>query len=122
MLNLDNNNAAFQIQGYQPGRIQVNDQTFTHSMIISANKLIDNWEPQEIAALKAEHLSIILTFQPTLLLLGTGSSLEFPDIEIYGDLINQGIGVEIMNTSAACHTFSILTSEGRNVVAALFIK
>jgi uncharacterized protein len=38
------------------------------------------------------------------------------------NLINSGIGFEIMNTQAACRTFNILMADDRNVVAALFCK
>jgi uncharacterized protein len=34
-------------------------------------------------------------------------------------LLEQGIGVEIMDTGAACRTYNILAGEGRRVVAAL---
>lgn len=119
---LDENNAKYQVRGFKPGFIQVNEETMTHSIIIAPEKLIDNWEPQHISELKAEHLKLIIEMRPTILLIGTGTTLQFPPIELYGDLINHGIGVEIMDTSAACRTYNALTAEGRNVVAALIIK
>lgn len=122
MLTLDDNSSAFQIRAFKPGTIQINEETYHQSIILSPNQMIDNWQPQHISELKAEHLSVILTLKPAILLIGTGSVLQFPNIEIYGDLINHGIGVEIMDTSAACRTFNALTSENRNVVAALIIK
>jgi uncharacterized protein len=122
MLNLDNNHSAYQIRAYKPGTIQVNDQVYTRSIIVSAHELMDNWPPQTITELKQEHLNIILTLSPALLLIGTGESLVFPEIEIYGELINHDIGIEVMDTAAACRTFNALTSEDRNVVAALLIR
>lgn len=121
-LTLDENHAQYQIRGYKPGVIQVNDQTLTHSIIISPNQLINNWIPQRICELTHEHLATVLDLKPAILLIGTGEILQFPPIELYGDLIAQGIGVEIMDTSAACRTYSVLTAEGRNVVAALIIR
>jgi len=119
---LDSNDARFQIRGFKPGFIQVNDQTFTESLIVSANKLITAWKPQLLMELTREDLTLVMELNPAILLLGTGEILQFPPIELYGDLINQGIGVEIMDTAAACRTFNALTSEGRDVVAALIIK
>lgn len=121
-LTLDENKANYQIRAYKPGFIQVNEQTLTHSIIISSDKLIDNWEPQHISELRPEHLNAIAAMRPAILLIGTGEKLEFPPIETYGNLINQGVGVEIMDTRAACRTFAALSAEGRNVVAALIIK
>jgi uncharacterized protein len=117
----DDNPAGFQIRSYQPGCIKVNDTLFTHSLILSATTLISDWRPQHIANLTAADFNPILTLKPTILLLGTGATLVFPPVTCYGELINQGIGVEIMNTSAACHTYTALTAENRNVVAALLL-
>lgn len=120
-LALDENQAKFQIRGYKPGQINVNDLSYNRSIILSATQLIAEWPPQQIQDLKREHLDVIIELKPAILIIGTGSSLDFPEIEVYGDLFNYGIGVEIMNTSAACRTFNALTAEERNVVAALMV-
>lgn len=121
-LTLDENHARYQIRGYQPGQIQVNDQLFTQSIIVAPYKLITDWQPQTLDELTYEFLVDAVVLEPAILLIGTGATLQFPSIELYGDLINQGIGVEIMDTSAACRTFNALTAEDRNVVAALLIR
>lgn len=121
-LDLDNNESKYQIRSYTPGMIQINDKKYTHSLIVSADQLIEAWEPQNIAEITAESLAPIIALKPDILLIGTGSTLVFLSVEIYGDLINHGIGVEIMDTSAASRTFNALTAEYRNVVAALIIK
>jgi uncharacterized protein len=121
-LTLDENSALYQIRAYQPGHIQVNEQTFNHSIIITSEKLITSWIPQSIQALQREHLAMVIELCPSILLIGTGSTLQFPALDIYGDLINYGIGVEIMHTHAACRTYNVLTAEGRNIAAALIIQ
>lgn len=120
-LDLDNNQAQYQIRAYKPGTIQVNEKTFTSSIIITPDELISNWQPRTINELTEEHLAPILIIKPDILLIGTGSKLVFPPVEIYGHLINMGIGVEIMDTSAACRTFNALSAENRRVAAALII-
>lgn len=121
-LTLDENSANYQIRSYQPGQLQINDKFYQHSIIIAPHTLIDHWQPNTITELRQDHLTTILTLKPSILLIGTGEKLSFPPIEIYGDLINHGIGVEIMDTRAACRTYNALTAENRNVVAALLIK
>jgi len=121
-LNLDENNAIYQIRAYQPGLLQINEQKFTHSVIITPSRLIDDWSPQFFSELNAESLSIIKTLKPDILLLGTGSTMVYVPPEIYGELINAGIGVETMATQAACRTYNALSAENRNVAAALIIK
>ena len=112
----------YQIQGYKPGCIQINNQQLTTSIIISASQLITHWPPQHINELTSTHLSPVLALQPSILLIGTGITLQFPALETYGDLINHGIGIEIMDTAAACRTYNALTAENRQVAAALILR
>lgn len=121
-LTLDENSASYQIRAYQPGQIQINDKLYQQSVIIAPHHLIDHWQPHTITELLPEHLTPILSLKPAIVLIGTGEKLIFPPVEIYGELINHGIGVEVMDTRAACRTYNALTSEDRNVVAALLIK
>jgi uncharacterized protein len=121
-LNLDENDALYQIRAFRPGLIQVNEKTYTRSLIISPSQLIENWAPQTVTELSADSLAIITDLKPDILLIGTGSKLIFLPIDTYGELINQGIGVEVMDSSAACRTYNALSAENRRVVAALIIK
>jgi uncharacterized protein len=121
-LTLDDNHATYQIRAFQPGSIQVNDQILHNSIIIAPNKLIENWAPQTYAELNSQHLAMIIELSPAIVLIGTGSTIQFPAANVYGELINAGIGVEIMDTHAACRTYNALTAEDRNVIAALIIK
>lgn len=120
--NLDENQATYQIRAYRPGMIQVNEKTYTKSLLISPTQLIEDWPPQTLAEMTAAMVSMVITLKPDVVLIGTGAKLEFPPAELYGDLINHGIGVEIMDSAAACRTYNALSAENRNVVAALIIK
>lgn len=120
-LSLDDNFATYQIRGYQPGQIQINDAIYHESIIVSPNQLITDWKPQTLQELTQKDLQKAVDLKPTILIIGTGKKLIFPPIELYGDFLNQGIGVEIMNTTSACHTYNILSAENRLVVAALFL-
>lgn len=122
MLDLDENNAHYQIKSYEPGRITINDTTYQQSVIVTPNQLVEDWPPALITELTAESLNVILSLKPDVLLLGTGSELVFPSADVYGHLINAGIGVEIMTTRAACRTYNALSAENRLVAAALIIK
>lgn len=121
-LELDENRATYQIRAFKPGLIQINGKVFTESVIIAPNRLIEHWAPQTITELTHDHLALAIALQPDILIIGTGTTLQFPAIELYGDFINQGIGIEMMDTSAACRTYNALTAENRNVVAALIIR
>lgn len=118
---LDENNATYQVRAYQPGTIQINDKKYTRSIIIAPDQLIDDWPPQSSGELNCESFATIIDMKPDILLIGTGSQLIFLPIEVYGELINLGMGVEVMNTAAACRTYNALTAENRHVVAALIV-
>ena len=85
------------------------------------NLVIDNWAPQTFDELLKDHFLTISELEPQLVILGTGEQQQFPKTELYATLLNQGVGVEVMSTPAACRTYNILVSEGRNVAAALLL-
>lgn len=121
-LDLDANQAKYQIRSYQPGTISVNEKILTCSIIISPEQLIEDWPPQTISELTQNSFDPIIELKPTILLIGTGPNHTFISLDLYGHLINLGIGVEIMATDAACRTYNALSAENRHVIAALIIK
>jgi len=121
-LDLDENQAKYQVRAFNPGLIQINEKVFTRSLIITPDQLLENWAPQSITELTAATLTPIISLQPDILLIGTGSKLVLLSPEIYGELINLGIGVEVMDTRAACRTYNALSAENRRVAAALIIQ
>lgn len=118
----DNNPSQYVIRAYKPGLIRVNEQAYTHSLIVSPETLIEPWEPQTYTELTPASFQAILALKPDILLIGTGDKMQLLSVELYGELINAGIGVEVMDTSAACRTFNALTAEYRHVAAALLIR
>jgi len=54
-------------------------------------------------------------------LIGTGARFQFPEPALLAPLQKAGIGVEVMDTQAACRTYNILLGEGRSVAAALIL-
>ncbi len=114
--------SKYLIQSYTEDSFTINNERITSNIIISANKLIQNWPPQTIADLALQHLDEIITLEPEIVLLGTGNRLVFPDEMIISTITSKHIGVETMDTGAACRCFNLLQSDGRNVVAALLLQ
>jgi len=110
---------TFAVRAYSATGIRVGDTDFTCSLILSASGVIDDWRPQHAHELQQDDFEPVLKLGPEILLLGTGSTLAFPSPAITGQLLQSGIGVEVMDTAAACRTYNILLSEQRHVVAAL---
>lgn len=112
------------VRHYHPGEIRVRNTSYEHSLIITPREGGTRWAPQAFDELTAEHLEALLALEPTpeMILLGTGESQHFPPRETMAPLINANIGVEIMTSAAACRTWNIVLSEGRQAVAAIIIR
>lgn len=110
------------ITGYGPGWIAVNGQRIERSLLIRPDGVDPAWGPEPGRPLAAEHVAPLATLAGTVLLLGTGAHQRFPAAALLRPLIEAGIGVEVMDTGAACRTYNILLAEGRDVAAALIIE
>lgn len=107
--------------GYGEGWVEVNRNRYESSLVVSGDRLVADWPLASVAELSADHLAAILELRPEIVLLGTGRTFTFPDRARLAPLYNAGLGVEVMDTPAACRTYNILLAEGRNVVAALIV-
>ena len=99
--------------------IEVIDRLCTGPLILSSDRLLEHWDVDSPTELSEPHLEPIFEFRPEVVLLGTGASQIFLSAEVMMAFYRRGIGVEVMTTDAACRTFNVLASEGRNVVAAM---
>jgi uncharacterized protein len=109
------------IESYGPGHVRINGRDYARSVAVSASRVSLDWGPDDVARLSAAHLEAVLAEDTQVLILGTGSRQRFPDPAVQHALLRRGIGVEVMDTGAACRTYNILVSEGRAVVAALLL-
>lgn len=142
----DIDTSAYVIRSYGPGEVIINEplteesivkwstqkdatqppslvsrRTLTRSAVISPHQLIDDWPAQSPSEINAELLAPILAMKPEIVLFGTGPRLRWPPATTIAALHEFGIGVEVMDTAAACRTYNILMLEGRRVAAALLM-
>ncbi len=109
------------IRFYSQGKVVVNQTTYTASLIVFPELVIPDWPPQRFVDLAAPHFELINKHRPEIVIVGTGSRLRFPHPELTAVLVNKGIGVEFMDTPAACRTYNLLMADGRNVAAAILM-
>ena len=107
--------------GYGEGYVEVNRARHSASLLVSGERLVTDWPVDSVNALTADHLAAIVELKPEVVLLGTGRTFTFPEPRLLAPLHAAKIGVEVMDTAAACRTYNILMGEGRDVVAALII-
>lgn len=112
--------SLYRVTGYDLNEIRVNDKPYQEPLIITPTRLIVPWPVTDVGTLTLDDLAIILDDKPQLILFGTGITwVAIPPL-LQSTLQQEGIGVEIMNTPAACRTFNLLQAEGRQVAAALW--
>ncbi len=102
-----------------PGEIWVGATRHTDSLIVPWRGDTLPWSASVPEDLQAAHFDAVLALQPELVIFGSGPRQRFIAPALLRGLIGAGIGVETMDTAAACRTYNVLASEGRSVVAAL---
>ena len=107
--------------GYGEGYVAVNATRVTGNVIVSAGRIEPGWTEGGIGTLAAEQVARLLEWKAEIVLLGSGTKFAFPDPAALAPLYGARVGVEVMDTRAACRTYNILLAEGRNVIAALIV-
>lgn len=110
------------ITRHEAGRLWVNATPWVASVVVPHRGDALAWGVESIEGLTAEHFTRLLALKPELVIFGSGTRLSFVRPALLRGLIDAGIGVETMDTPAACRTFNVLASEGRVVAAALLIE
>ncbi len=109
------------IRAYAPGRINVSETLLTRSFILAPTRVVEDWPPQRFEDLTLDNLETALALEPEILIIGTGAEQHFLPAKLLAAAARKGIGLEVMDTAAACRTYNVLLSEDRKVVAALFM-
>ena len=120
-IHLETGAGANIIRAYGVGLITINEQTYARSLVLMPDRILDPWGPARVAELGLQDFMQIAELRPELVLLGTGLRQRFPDPAMTRPLIEARIGMEVMDTAAACRTYNILMGEGRRVAAALMM-
>lgn len=111
----------YRITGYGENYVVVNERRFDSSVIVMGERIIEDWDAANFDALVPRHFERLRELAPEIVLLGTGNTLRFPAPALSQPLMIARIGMEVMDTRAACRTYNILSAEGRRVAAALLI-
>lgn len=112
----------FAITAYDAATISVNGRVLSRSFIITPEQLIEDWPPARFEALNGADMTVLATLGCPIVLLGTGPRQRFPTPPLLRPLIERRIGIEVMDSHAACRTYNILLAEGRAVAAALILE
>ena len=113
--------AANIVTGTGPGWVRVGADEYRRNVVLLPDRIVEDWAPAGLDALTADDFAVLLAHKPEIVLLGTGATQRFLHPRVLAPLIDARVGVETMDTRAACRTFNILVAEGRRVAAALVV-
>jgi uncharacterized protein len=110
------------IHAHGPGWISVRADRIEHSVILGSRGQRIPWPCSRFEELNAEHFAPLADMGCEVVIFGSGPQLRFPQAAWLRPLIAKRIGLETMDTAAACRTYNILAQEGRDVVVALLLE
>ena len=120
-LHLNTNSNQNLFTGHGEGYVAINGRPFQQPVVVMAGQVRTDWPATDFASLTAAHFDYFLELKPEVVLFGTGAKQQFAHPNLYRELIKARIGIEFMDTPAACRTYNILVAEDRHVIAAVLV-
>lgn len=110
------------VTAYQKDSVEINAIMYHHSLIVLPEIKPIVWPVSHFDQLSAEHFAAVEAQLPDVVILGTGNRQRFVHPRLISQLTARHIGVECMDSQAACRTYNILMAEGRKVALALIVE
>lgn len=101
------------IEGYGPGFFRVGGH------VLRGPALVTPWDAGPWGGLDDVRAPLALAGKIDVLFVGMGKDVAHAPKAFRQALEDAGIGVEVMDSPAACRTYNVLLSEGRRIAAAL---
>ncbi len=110
------------ISRHGPEGVIVNNVEYRASVVVPWEGEVLSWKAERFEDLTEDHFRTLVGLNPELVVFGSGSRMRFPRAALLRPLIDARIGIETMDSPAACRTYNVLLAEGRSVVAALLFE
>lgn len=120
-LHLAQNAGLLAFSSHGPGYVAVNGTRYESSVAICGHQTLSDWAPNGFDGLDVTQFEHLADMGAEIVLFGSGDRQRFPHPELLKPLIQKGIGLEVMDTKAACRTYNILVAEGRHVACGVII-
>ena len=102
------------VDGYGPGFFRIGGQVF-HGALLSGEAGTTDWGGYDDSA-----PLVALAGRVDVLVVGTGKEIAHIPPALRREIEGAGMGVEVMNSPAACRTYNVLVAEGRRIALAVF--
>lgn len=109
------------VTGYDQTGVEINAERYNYSLVVLPEMAPRAWDAPTFESLTVEHFDVIGADDPDVVILGTGARQRFIHPRLTAALTLRRIGVECMDSQAACRTYNILMGEGRKAALALII-
>ncbi|NVJ61776.1 MAG: hypothetical protein HWE27_15380 [Gammaproteobacteria bacterium] len=119
-LELDNNPNILSVNSIDNQTVRVNQSEEKLPIAVNAVRILDLDLPASFNLMQEQHWFALVEFNDFVILCGTGTTHKFLPIELEDKLSRKGIVIDLMTTQAACRTFTLLSSDKRDVLAILF--
>lgn len=110
------------LTAHGPGWVAINNEKVEGSVVLGSRGERFAWDCSAFDQLGAAHFVQLAALNAEVVIFGSGNRIRFPQPAWLQTLMAQRIGVETMDTAAACRTYNILAGEGRHVIAALLVE
>ena len=110
------------IDSYSFGRIKIDGELYQQDVIVFPHKVHSGWRRRQGHRLAVEDLKPVLSFQPDLLVVGTGAQrlMDVPQ-SVITKLEQQNIQVETAATPQAIEKFNQYLQQQKRAAAALHL-
>ena len=110
------------LTAHGPGWVAINHERVEQSVVLGSRGERFVWNCARFEELGPEHFAQLAAIGAETVIFGSGARIRFPQPAWLRPLIDRRIGLETMDTAAACRTYNILAGEGRHVLAALLVE
>lgn len=118
-LHRDSTDGHYSFTGYGDDYVAINGKNHQGNLVLLPRRLIQDWTDATFDNLTQADFDFLAELKMEIMILGTGAKQRFPHPQLLQGLMRAGVGLEVMNTQAACRTYNILVAEGRSVGCAL---
>jgi uncharacterized protein len=101
--------------------VTVVDRDFHASLLLTPEQVVEDWAVTDASQMSVADVETIAALKPEIVIIGTGERQVFPPAEVMAGFLRRGIGVEAMTSGSAARTYSLLSGEGRRVLAAFIL-
>ena len=110
------------IEAYSENEIRINSVVYHQNIIVSSQRVITDWSIKAINELTEDTLAPFVEQDPEIILIGHAPLNLFAPLATRQALAKKHIALECMSLGAACRTFNVLLSEGRNVILGIIFQ